>query len=73
MTKAKPHPYDIVEGCNCGYCTQHRFALTHGTYVERFFASPGKQREALEFCTPYDIAALFFEFLKNEGALKKVK
>jgi hypothetical protein len=30
MTKAKPHPYKIVEDCYCGYCCQERELLNSG-------------------------------------------
>jgi hypothetical protein len=43
-----------------------------GNYVDRFFIEKGKQSVSPELCSPRDIASLFFEFLKREGALKKV-
>jgi hypothetical protein len=44
-----------------------------GNYVDRFFLAKGQQSIAPELCSPRDIAALFFEFLKNEGAIAKPK
>jgi hypothetical protein len=43
-----------------------------GNYVDRFFIEKGKQSVSPELCCPQDIASLFFEFLKREGAIKKV-
>jgi hypothetical protein len=45
----------------------------HGTFVDRFFLAPGKQSAAPELCSPRDIAALFFDFLKKEGVIKVPK
>jgi hypothetical protein len=30
MKKATPHPYEIVKGCNCGYCRQEQELLDSG-------------------------------------------
>lgn len=42
----------------------------HGSYVDRFFNNyPWGTKENLQHLSPRDIACLFFEFLKDEGAL----
>ncbi len=45
----------------------------NGSYVDRFFAKLEEQKRGIEWLSPRDIAAEFFEFLKSQDVIREHK
>lgn len=70
------HGHKIIDCPKClKLIDQRRDAhdALRGTYVSRFFGMLKAQGRGLHEMTPVCIVAEFFEFLKGEGVIKKVK